>query len=295
MLKSMTGYGRGEYIKDGICIVVELRSLNNRYRDIVLRIPSNFQWLDVNIRSFVSNRIKRGRVEVSIKMTNTGEIPEYDLELNVPLANSYVELIRELGEQFGLDSNISAESLCQMKDILLFKPRSMDTEWLQRVLQEALKQALDSLDAMRTREGKAIEDDFEKRLAILKQILDDVSDRAPELVVEYRNRLKNRVSRILDGMNLDMDDGRLVQEVIFFAERSDITEEVVRMKSHLNQFYEYLNKGGPVGRKLDFLIQEMNREVNTIGSKAGDTFISKNIVEMKGEIERLREQVQNVE
>ena len=295
MLKSMTGYGRGEYSKDGIWIIVELRSLNNRYRDIVLRIPSNFQWLDVNIRSMVSNRVKRGRVEVSVKMTNTGEIPEYDLELNIPLASSYVELIRELGEQFGLDTSIRAESLCQIKDILLFKPRSMETEWLQPALQEALKQALDALDAMRTREGKAIEDDFGKRLASLRQILDGVSGRAPELVVEYRDRLKNRVNRILDGMDLDLDNGRLVQEVVFFAERSDITEEVVRLKSHLSQFYEYLNKGGPVGRKLDFLIQEMNREVNTIGSKAGDTFISKHIVEMKGEIERLREQVQNVE
>jgi len=118
LLKSMTGYGRGEYSKDGIWIIVELRSLNNRYRDIVLRIPSNFQWLDVNIRSMVSNRVKRGRVEVSVKMTNTGEIPEYDLELNIPLASSYVELIRELGEQFGLDTSIRAESLCQIKDIL---------------------------------------------------------------------------------------------------------------------------------------------------------------------------------
>ncbi|MBW1701247.1 MAG: YicC family protein [Deltaproteobacteria bacterium] len=293
MIKSMTAYGRGEVQQGDIVFVAEIRSVNNRFRDIILRVPKSYQILDKDLRAIISSRIRRGRVEVSIQMENNGDESPYDLELNVPLVNSYLKIFDQLGEQFGLDKKIKLESLCQMRDVILVKPEPVDIEKVKPGFQEVLMQALDSLDLMKIKEGEAIEADFVKRLELLEGYINEVEERAPDLVEEYRSRLQNNVEHMLK--DVAVDENRMAQEVAFFAERSDITEEVVRFRSHLNQFREYLSLDDAIGRRLDFLLQEMNREVNTLGSKASDTHISRVVVEMKAELEKLREQVQNVE
>ncbi len=289
----MTAYGRAEYRLGDTLFVAEIKSLNNRYRDIILRIPKTCQLLEKDLRTIISSRIKRGRVEVSIQMEGVDAEEPYGLELNAPLVNSYLRIFNQLSEQFGLDQEIRAESLYQMKDVILFKPEAVALEKIRPGFEEVLKMALDSLTLMRTREGEAIEDDFIKRLNLLEQYLNEAEKRAPDLIEEYRNRLKNNIARVL--RDLPVDENRLAQEVVIFAEKSDVTEEIVRMKSHLNQFRDYFLVDDSVGRRLDFLLQEINREVNTLSAKSADSIISKIVVEMKAELEKLREQVQNLE
>ncbi len=293
MFKSMTAYGRAEYLLGDSLFVAEIRSHNNRYRDIILRIPKNYQVLEEELRTIVYSRIKRGRIEVSIQMEGSGSPEPYGLELNVALVDSYLKIFNQLAERFGLDQQVQAQTICQMKDVIIFKPEAVDLEKVRPGFHEVLKKAIDSLELMRTKEGRAIEADFQKRLDLLEQYLDEVEKRAPSLVEEYRNRLKDNIDRMLRDMTVDK--ARLAQEVAIFAERSDITEEIVRTKSHLSQFRDYLLDDDPVGRRLDFLIQEINREVNTLSAKASDSFISKTVVEIKAELEKLREQVQNLE
>ena len=293
MIKSMTAYGRSEYLLGDTLFIAEIRSINNRYRDIILRIPRNYQVLEKELKTINSSRNRRGRIEVSVQMENNGEEGPYKLELNMSLVNSYFKIFNQLAEHLGLDQEIQLDSLCQMKDVILIKPEEVDVEKLKPGFQQVVEQALDSLDVMRVKEGEAIEADFIERLDLLVQYVNEVDNRAPSLVEEYRKRLKEKTDRILKDMTVD--DIRLVQEVALFAERSDITEEIVRIRSHLEQFREYLSIDDAMGRRLDFLIQEINREVNTLSTKASDSFISKVVVEMKAELEKLREQAQNVE
>jgi len=293
LIRSMTAYGRGEYRQDETLYIAEIRAVNHRHRDIVLRIPKNLLVLEKDLKSLISSRTRRGRIEVFIEMKNEGGAVPYDLELNVPLAKSYFEIFKQMAEQFAPNQEIPLNSILNMRDVILSKPAEIDLEKTGHAIQEALSQALDLLDTMRLREGEAMETDFLKRLDLLGQYLDDVEKRAPELVEEYRNRLKINIDRMLK--DVEADEARLAQEVAYFAEKSDITEEVVRTASHLSQFREYLAVDDAIGRRLDFLIQEINREVNTIGSKTSDSLAAKVVVEMKAELEKLREQVQNVE
>ncbi len=293
MIRSMTAYGRGEYRSGDTLFVAEIKSLNHRYLDIVLRIPKKFLVVEKDLKSLISSRFKRGRIEVFIEIQSEGEDIPYNLEVNTSLAKSYFEIFNQLSEQFGLDQEIQLDSLLQMKDVVVAKPAEIDMEQIKNGLQEALIQALDPLEAMRSREGETIEADFQERIALLGRYLDDVEKRAPDLVEEHRNRLNENLNRMLKDVS--MDESRLAQEVALFAEKSDITEEIVRTRSHLGQFREYMSLDDAVGRRLDFLIQEINREVNTIGSKTSDSFVARVVVEMKAELEKLREQVQNVE
>jgi uncharacterized protein (TIGR00255 family) len=293
LIKSMTAYGRGEYSQGTSAFTVELKSYNNRFRDIVLRIPRTLQALEDEIRLQVSSRVRRGRVEVSIQMeTNSGE-GEYQLELNAPLVKSYLRIFRELDEEYGLHEKVSPDSLCQMKDIITFKTPDVDIDDVRPGLKEALGLAVESLDKMKMTEGKAIEEDSLKRLDIIEEYLNNIEENAPKMVDEYKKRLEDKIQRVSGGMTLD--ESRLIQEVAIFADRCDITEEIVRFRSHLKQYRDFMSKDDSIGRRLDFLIQEINREVNTIGSKATDSFISSTVVEIKAELEKLREQVQNVE
>lgn len=293
MIKSMTAYGRGEYTQKDAVFVAEIKSLNNRHRDLVLRIPKSLQVLEDEIRSQILSRIKRGRVEVSVQMGKNGEEVQYDLELNSPLVSSYIRIFEELSEKFGLDDKIRPEYLCQMRDVILFKPEDVDMDEAQPGLQEVLNEALDSLDKMRIQEGRAIEKDFLKRLGLIEKYLDHIEDRAPSVVEEYRKRLIDKIHNI--SRDIEMEESRLIQEVAIFADRCDITEEIVRTRSHLKQFRNYMRMEDSIGRRLDFLIQEINREVNTMSAKVFDSTISFKVVEVKAELEKLREQAQNVE
>lgn len=293
MIKSMTAYGRGEVKQGDIVLIAEIRCVNNRFRDIILHIPKNYQVLDKDLRALISSKVRRGRVEVFIQMENGGTADAYDVELNVPLVNAYFRIFEQLREQFNLDREISLESLCQMKDVILFKSEPVDVDEMRPGFEKVVTLALDSLDIMKTKEGAAIEADFLKRLEMFEGYVDEVEVKASHLVDKYHHRLQDNIAHMLN--DLTVDESRLAQEVAFFAEKSDITEEIVRLKSHLNQFREYLSMDKALGRRLDFLIQEMNREVNTLGSKASESHISRFVVEMKAELEKLREQVQNAE
>jgi uncharacterized protein (TIGR00255 family) len=293
MIRSMTAYGRAELQWDGCVLIAELRSVNHRYRDIVLKLPKNLQIFEDELKAFLASRIGRGRVEATILVTLNQESPSYSLGLNLPLVRSYCKIIEELAHEFGIESRIQPESILQLKDAIVFQPEPLDLERFGPGLREVLDRALEPFDRMRAAEGEAIKTDFCERVNRMAFYTAEVAEKASGLVPLYRQRLMSRIQALLQDVSVD--EGRLAQEVAFYAERSDITEELVRIRSHLNQFNTYLDLDEAVGRRLDFLIQEIHREVNTLSAKASDASISTMAVEMKSELEKLREQVQNVE
>jgi uncharacterized protein (TIGR00255 family) len=293
LINSMTAYGKGDFLQHGKRFLVEIKSLNNRYRDVILRIPRNLQGFEKELRSLVDSKVRRGRVEVFFQIESSQEAPPYALELNVPLVDAYLKVFEELSNHSGLKQELKLETLIQMNDVVNIKTDTEDEEEMGKGLYSTLSMGLDSLVEMRRQEGAAIEIDLRKRIDRIEGFIGEVRGLTSQIVEAYRGRLKENVEKLSQGVSVDED--RIVQEVAIFAERCDITEELVRMGSHLEQFRTYLDMDDVVGRRLDFLIQEMNREVNTLGSKASDSFVSKTVVEMKAELEKLREQVQNVE
>jgi uncharacterized protein (TIGR00255 family) len=289
----MTGFGRGEAILNGRRFIAEIKTVNNRHRDLFVRLPRTLQAIEDEVRSQVSAVIKRGRVEVTLQMEKEGVELEYDLQLNLPLVRSYLRMFRQLTEEFGVEGRVRAEDLCQMKDVLLVKPEELDLAVARDACRQALGQALEACDAMRLQEGKTLKEDFLKRLAFIGDHLKEIESRAGSVVEDYKRRLRQRVEQVAQGMPID--ENRLMQEIAIFADRCDITEELVRARSHLDQFRSCLSPDDAVGRRLDFLLQEINREINTMSSKASDSSISARGVEMKAELEKVREQVQNVE
>lgn len=289
----MTAYGRGESSKDDTLYIVEARALNHRYLDIILRVPKNFLAIEKDLKAMVSSRIKRGHIEVFCEIQNHGGDTTGSPYLNEAMAGAYLEAFNQMAKALGVEQKMDLNTLFQMKDVIIARPAQIDNDTVKACLEEALNKALDQIEAMRLREGDIIEADFQKRLSVLGQYLEEIKKRTPELVEEYRKRLKDNIARMLN--DIELDEMRIAQEVALLAEKSDITEETLRIDSHLGQFRQYLSSGDPVGRRLDFLIQEINREVNTVGSKISDPLVSRLVVEMKAELEKLREQVQNVE
>jgi uncharacterized protein (TIGR00255 family) len=293
LLKSMTGFGRGEATLNGRRFVAEVKTVNNRHRDLFVRLPRTLQAIEEELRSQVSAIIKRGRVEVTLQMEKEGVELEYDLELNLPLVRSYLRIFKQLSEEFGLEGKARADDLCQMKDVLIVKPEELDLAVAKDAFREAVGLALEACDSMRIQEGKTLREDFIKRLSLIEDHLKEVEKKAGWVVEDYKRRLRQRVEQVAQGIPLD--ENRLMQEVAIFADRCDITEELVRARSHLEQFRSYLLLEDAVGRRLDFLLQEINREITTMSAKASDSTISARGVEMKAELEKVREQVQNVE
>lgn len=292
MLRSMTAYGRAESVKGNIAFVAEMKSVNGRYREIILRLPQVLQPLEDRIKPIISSTLKRGRIEISIQMKdNSGN--NLELELNKPLVKAYITVFNELNRELGCDQPIDLSVFSQLKDTIIMKQENVDIEKTWPDLREVIDKALLSLDAMRLNEGKVIEKDFLKRLKNIKRYIKEISNQSKVTIEGYRDKLIEKIQKLVK--NLEITEDRLVQEVAFMAERSDITEELVRTQSHLEQFRNYMNHDDVVGRRLEFLLQEVNREVNTIGSKAADSFISQRTVEIKAELEKLREQIQNVE
>jgi len=289
----MTAFGRGENEENNTLYSVEIKTLNNRYRDIIVRMPNSLQEFEEEIKARILSRIKRGRIEITLQASKKDKDVNYNLDLNVPLFKSYLNIFQRMSSEFGLSDMVRPDYLCQIKDMIIMKPDETDPDELRACIVRALDQALDSLDVMRTQEGKAIEDDFSLRLDLIGMHLKVIEERSPAVVIEYRDKLKNRVEALAE--DIQADEGRLSQEIAIFASRCDITEEIVRTRSHLKQFRNYMTMDDSVGRRLDFLTQELNREINTIASKASDSLISTRAVEVKAELEKLREQIQNVE
>jgi uncharacterized protein (TIGR00255 family) len=288
----MTAYGRAESLKGTMEFIAEIRSGNSRYREIIPRIPQSLQLLEDRIRSIVSSRLKRGRIEISIQIKDNGD-KGLKLELNRPLVKAYVDIFNELNKELGCKQPLDLSFFSQLKDAIIVRQNSIDLEEIWLVLKDVIDKAILSLDTMRINEGKALEKDFLERLNRIRIYINEIRDRAKVTVESYRDNLRQRIQKLIKRIEIDED--RLTQEVAFMAERSDITEELIRIESHVDQFRKYLNLDDVVGRRLDFLVQEINREVNTIGSKASDSIISQLAVEIKAELEKLREQIQNVE
>ncbi len=278
---------------DGRKYAVEIRSLNHRYLEISLRLPGSLSSLETEIRRRVGERFSRGRIEVSVRVDTNGNMEEGRLELNLPLLKNYHDLLRRLKAEFQLSGDITLDHFTGFKDI--FVPMEVDTdmELIAAQIGTVLDEAVRLLTEMRQKEGELLLVDLDEHIRRVEGCLNVIADRAPKCVQEYQRRLTERIRELTGGV--DVDEIRLNQEVAIMADKSDVTEEIVRLASHISQFREMLKSGDAIGRKIDFLIQEMNREINTIGSKTGDLDISRNVIEIKSELGKLREQVQNIE
>lgn len=291
MLRSMTGYGRAEWAVGEEKIVVETKSSNHRYCDISLRIPQLCFSLESEIKRFVSARLSRGRIELCIQVES--DMPDnQNLELNVPLARRYCNLFKQLKEDLQLSEPVTLDQILMQKDVVVQSAnRHPVYEWA--VLKDPISAAIDELVRMREVEGQQLKDDFLLRLNKIEHSLNHIQHVADTSFDDHQKRLTEKIEALCKNMTID--ESRLLQEVAYCVEKSDISEELVRIKSHLVQFKEWLDSNDAVGRRLDFLIQELHREVNTIGSKSYHAEVSLKVVEIKNELERIREQVQNVE
>ncbi len=291
MIKSMTGYGKGEASYGGGCISVEIRSVNHRYGEIFVKLPRNLIAFENDVRKIVSERLKRGKMEVFVQHEQAaGGI---SLAVNVPLARAYFDAYNSLKNELGLADDVTLSLIASQKDVLSSDENRGVDESLGDALLSAARAGVESLEAMREKEGEALLDDLRKRMETVACLAREVGRRAPVVVSDYAMKLRERLAQLVADSTVG--DERLAQEVAIMADRCDITEELVRLDSHLNQFDATLALGEPVGRKLDFLLQEMGREVNTLGAKANDAEIAFRVVELKTEIEKIREQVQNLE
>lgn len=293
MLKSMTGYGRGEFANEYFNIIIEIKSVNHRYSDINVKMPRHINFLEEKIKKAVREKISRGKVDVYINLEYINDTA-VDVKVDIPLAKAYKEKLEQLIDELKLDENVKLFNILSLPEIIRTEKKETDEELLWMPLKNALEEALEKIMEMKVVEGEAIKDDMLSKLSEIERLVDDIELRAPNVVLEYKNKLKDRIEELL-GNEVKIDEERLAQEVAIFADKSNINEELVRLKSHINQFRKIVNEDDAVGRKLDFLIQEMNRETNTIGSKANDIFIANNVVLIKAEIEKIREQVQNIE
>lgn len=295
MIKSMTGYGRGEMTLNGRKITVEVRSVNNRYLDCSVKMPRAYIFAEDAIKSHVQSVISRGKVDVFIALDNAG-LDDVSVVLNRSVADSYFNALREMAETYGeenIRNDISISLLARFPDVFVVEKAQEDLEVIAADLCAVLDAALADFDAMRTREGEKLAEDILSRVNTIEKLTEIVEERSPQTVAEHRAKLEAKMREILE--NTQIDEARLLTEAAIFADKVAVDEELVRLRSHFNQVRDYLGTGGAVGRKLDFLIQEFNREANTIGSKCNDIAISRHVVDIKAEIEKIREQIQNIE
>jgi uncharacterized protein (TIGR00255 family) len=294
MINSMTGYGRSESVTGDRKYVVEIKSLNHRYLEISLRMPSTLMPLEVEIKKKIGEQFSRGRIDAIIRMDfSNGQEGEGRYELNLPLVRNYYEMLVKLKQELNLKDDVTLQTITGLRDVFVQSEPGLDIAVFSAELGKVLDEAMTALKEMRNKEGENLFRDLTIRIDLIERSLDSIANRAPQVVREYQKRIAERIREITEGMAVD--EIRLNQEVAVMAEKSDTTEEIVRLRSHIHQFGDLIKSDETAGRKIDFLIQEMIREVNTIGSKSSDLEISRNIVEIKSELTRLREQVQNIE
>lgn len=293
MIKSMTGYGRAEAILGEKRVVVEIKSLNHRYFEVSLRLPSALASREMELKKKINSQISRGKIEVMIRQ-DSGIASEKasTLDLNVPLLRGYYSLLCRIKQELDLQDEIKLSQMAAFKDVFVFREEeALDDVWPKVAV--LVDEAVDLLTVMRSKEGEILSRDLRERIAVLELLIEAVQKKTPHVLNAYQKRLTERIKELAGDVEIDV--ARLMQEVAIMAEKSDITEEIVRFRSHIDQFIEMLAGEEAVGRKLDFLIQEMGREVNTIGSKSNDMEISRCVIELKNELARIREQVQNLE
>lgn len=291
MICSMTGFGRAKVENDTFQITVEMKSVNHRFLEMSIRLPKQMMVFEDKLRKIIAEQVRRGRIEVSISITGEGLV-ERKLSVNWSLLEQYQSIMKDIKGKFQLQDSITLEQLMAMSEVTAIEEIEKVNEQFENSLYEAVRQATHMLKTMRVGEGERLHKDIAYRLQEIDNCVNAIIPHAPMVTQKYRERLENRLKEL---HNQDLDEQRLLTEVAMFAERCDIHEELVRLQSHLDQFRETLQIEEPVGRKMDFIVQEMHREINTIGSKANDLTISKYVVEMKNNLEKIREQVQNIE
>ena len=290
----MTGYGRGDCSQDGFKISVEVSSVNRKQAEISVNLPRELEMLEAPIRDLVNRSIARGRLTVRVTLHTGASRVAARMHLNVALAKAYARELKELARQLKLPGPVTLDQLAAAPGVLQTDQQIAEEEDFWPAVQQALKKALSGLVQMRQREGSHLEQDLAQRVAVMRQAAAQIQKHAPKVAERYRQQLVERIKRA--GLEAPApDDERMLKEVVYFADRSDISEELTRLQSHFQQFDDCRRTKEPVGRTLDFLAQEMNREINTIGSKANDSLISRAVVTLKAELEKFREQAQNVE
>lgn len=290
-MKSMTGFGRASLESNGKNYIIEIKTVNNKYSDITVKSPKRLSFMEDKIRKQIANRITRGKVEVSVSFFDFSNKSK-NVVLNKEIAKEYIKQLREIADENNLSENISVVEIAKLPDILNSMDSDNDEEITNETLQ-CLNMALDSLIDMRKAEGENIKQDLLIRIERVKNLVDKIAENSKGIVEEYVSKLEKRVKEILK--NDVVDENRIAQEAVIYADKTSIEEELTRLNSHIVQFKELVNSDEPVGKKLDFMIQEMNRETNTIGSKAGSGEITKAVIDLKVELEDIREQVQNIE
>ena len=290
-MRSMTGCGSGKVRQDGWEVTVDLKTVNHRFLDIGMRLPRNLSFLEQTVRDCLGRRISRGHADVflTVKRTDSSAV---DVECDASLAERYLEAAAQIVRTTGIENDLTVSRLMRMEGVLTLNELEMDEELVSSICAEATEIAAAQLVQMREREGAHLKEDLKVHLDAAEMLRTMILKRAPLVVEEYRDKLENRLKNLLTDA---VEPQRLAQEVAMIADRCAIDEELARLDSHIRQMRKYLDSEGEIGKKMDFLIQEMNREANTIGSKASDAFIAQHVVDLKSEIEKLREQIQNVE
>ncbi len=292
MIKSMTGFGRASAELDGYVITVELKSVNHRYFEFSSRIPRQYGFLDEKIKSYINSKVSRGKVDcfIGIEALNTEAA---EVVVNNTLAQAYVKALKELEEKYELKADYGVNAVSRFPDVLVTKKAEEDEEALWIKVKSVADEAIEKFVSMRLREGEKMRDDVLSRAETILSSVEYIEKRSPETVKEYNDKLIERVHELIGDVSLD--EARIIQEVAIYADKVAVAEETVRLRSHIDQLKSFLDSDEPVGRKTDFLVQEMNREINTIGSKANDVEIARRVVDVKAEIEKIREQIQNIE
>ena len=292
MIKSMTGYGSAKGAAEDLEITVEVKSVNNRYLDTSVRMPRSFLFAEDAVKSAVQRHISRGKVDVFVSV-DASAADNMTVKINEPLLRGYLEAIRHISESYELENDLTAVSVSRFPDILTVEKKNLDADSISAGIAAVAEKALDDFDAMRLREGEKLCSDVLSRLETIEALVGTVEREAPKTVEEYRNRLREKMAELLGTAGID--ENRILSEAAVFADHIAVDEETVRLRSHISQLRTMLSGRSPIGRKIDFLIQEFNREANTIGSKCQNSEIAHVVVDLKSEIEKIREQIQNIE
>ena len=289
----MTGFGRAECQDGDYSYKAEIRSVNNRFIEINTRLPKAFLDLELPLKKLVKSHCARGSINVTITLANANGNPgDWEIKPNLPLASQYVEALKEIQTSLGLEGKVNIDSIIGLRDIIKVEPVTIDPA-KESLLLNIAESALASLQKMREEEGKYLQNDLSERIDTIEKHAEQIKTRQPEIIQEYKARLKEKIKLLNDG--IEIDESRLAQETAILADRCDITEEITRFVSHLKQFRKLFESTEPMGRKLEFITQEINREVNTMGSKSSDTQVANLVIEIKSALEKIREQLQNIE
>jgi len=294
MIYSMTGFGRGELSTEVFDVTVELKSVNNRYCDILIKMPKKLNVFEDRVKNAIKSKVSRGRVDVYINIEEKS-FDSYDVTANYEILDKYVDVYRAVINRYDIKDDIDIAMISKIQDGFFISHIDKDEEEFWRVIEPALEMALENLIRMRISEGEKLKSDVLTKVNNIRKILEEISRVVPQILEDYKQKMRDRVIEILDQTETELDEARLANELAIYADKTNINEEIVRIHSHLNQIDLIMDSNEPIGRKLDFLIQELNREVNTIGSKSPDLDISNRVIELKSEIEQIREQIQNLE